>query len=403
LLKGASMSQLTTPAIGRARHYDAVVVGARPAGAATAMLLARAGRRVLLLDRSAYGTDTLSTHALMRAGVLQLRRWRLLENVRRAMTPAVSRTVFHYGDETVDVSFRPQHGVDALYAPRRTVLDRIVVDAARAAGVEVVYGARVTGLQRDATGRVVGVRARTATEPLAVAGASIVIGADGMRSTIARLVEAEIEHSTTAASAFIYGYFRGLGVNGYDWHFRPGTSAGVIPTNHGVANVFVGMPPRRFTTEVRARGVEATFRAVLAEAAPPVADALAGHGAVGRFRSFAGHAGFLRRSHGPGWALVGDAGYFKDPVTAHGITDALRDAELLARALLSSPAHAPDATAFQAARDALARPFMDATAGIAAYTWNLAQVQALHLELKRATDEEVAILLGLDQPLGIAV
>jgi flavin-dependent dehydrogenase len=395
------MTHLTTPNIGQRRAYDAIVVGARPAGASTAMLLARAGRHVLLVDRAEYGADTLSTHALMRAGVLQLHRWGLLDAVRRAPTPAIRRTVFHYGDASVDIALRDQYGVDALYAPRRTVLDRILVDAARDAGVEVVWGVRVEGLERDAAGRVCGVRARTETTTEALAAAPIVIGADGTQSIVARSVDAATEYATPHASAFVYGYFAGLETAQYDWYYRPGVSAGVVPTNDGLANVFVGVPPERFASE-RHQGVERLFATVLAQAAPEVAAALAGRAAVGRFRSFPGFGGYLRRAHGPGWALVGDAGYFKDPMTAHGISDALRDAELLVRALLDSPANAPDASGYQPIRDALARPFLDATDAAASYTWTLAELQAIHLQIKQAMDPELALLADLGDPITLA-
>src|SRR5438445_616320 len=130
-------------------HYDVVVVGARCAGAATAMLLARNGLDVALVDRApAAGTDTLSTHALMRAGVIQLQRWGLLDQVVAAGTPAIRRTVFHYGDAATTVALKPFGGVDALYAPRRTVLDPLLVDAARDAGADVVFGMSVTGVGR---------------------------------------------------------------------------------------------------------------------------------------------------------------------------------------------------------------------------------------------------------------
>ena len=125
--------------------YDAVVVGGRVAGASTAMLLARAGARVALVERSAYGTDVLSTHGLMRAGVLQLTRWGLLDRVVAAGTPPIRVTSFHHGtDEPVHISIRPSGGVEALYAPRRQVLDRILVDAAAEAGADVRHGTRVT-------------------------------------------------------------------------------------------------------------------------------------------------------------------------------------------------------------------------------------------------------------------
>jgi flavin-dependent dehydrogenase len=375
----------------RVHDYDAIVVGARVAGAATAMLLARAGRHVLMVDRSTYGADTLSTHALLRGGVLQLSRWGLLDVVRNAGTPPIRRTRFHYGDDVVDVAIRAEQGIDSLYAPRRTVLDRVLVDAARDAGVDVRYGIRVQGLLRDADGRVCGVRGLGPSGTFS-ATAAIVVGADGIRSTVAQLVDAREERSTHASSAFIYAYFRGVGEDAYDWYFRPGTSAGVIPTNDGVANVFVGLPPHRFFRDTRMHGVDTVFRVALRTAAPDVSRALSGLAPVGRMRSFPGRDGYLRRSHGPGWALVGDAGSFKDPITAHGITDALRDAELLARSLVETG----EADAYQEARDVLATPFLLLTARAAGYDWTLPELVELHMTLKRTIDAEVALLAGFD-------
>src|SRR4029453_12858161 len=120
------------------------------AGAATAMLLARRGLRVLAVDRGAYGTDTLSTHALMRAGVLQLARWGLLDRIEAAGTPRVRRTVFHYPDDVVDIPINPAADVPALFAPRRTVLDRVLVDAAADAGADVRHRVRLVDLLRGA-------------------------------------------------------------------------------------------------------------------------------------------------------------------------------------------------------------------------------------------------------------
>jgi hypothetical protein len=156
--------------------YDVVIAGARCAGAATAMLLARQGARVLLLDRSRYGADTLSTHALMRGGVLQLHRWGLLPHVIAAGTPAVRLTTFHLPGAVSTVEIKPKHGVDGLYAPRRTVLDVILVDAARRAGADVRFGTSVTGLRRDRTGRVTGITGRAGAARLEV-GADLVVGA----------------------------------------------------------------------------------------------------------------------------------------------------------------------------------------------------------------------------------
>ena len=371
------------PTIGRQREYDAIVVGARAAGASTAMLLARAGRRVLLVDRAAHGTDTLSTHALLRGGVIQLQRFGLLDEVRAAGTPAIRRTVFHYGEDTIDRIISDRDGIDALYAPRRTVLDAILADAASEAGAEVVYGVRIDDVRRDARGSVVGI-----TADGAVAHAPIVVGADGISSTVARLVDAPDEHVRHEAGAYVYGYFDGLpDADTYHWFFRPGASAGVIPTNGGVANVFVGSTQKRFAQAARHRGIEAHFAEVLADAAPEVAAALRGKDPVARFRSFPGRPSHLRRAYGPGWALVGDAGYFKDPIGAHGITDALRDAELLADAIIAG-----DLAAYQATRDLLSRRFMDVTAEVATHTWSFSEVMALHLEMKDAMEAELTHL-----------
>jgi 2-polyprenyl-6-methoxyphenol hydroxylase-like FAD-dependent oxidoreductase len=386
------MATNTLATIGRFSEYDAVVVGARAAGAATAMLLGRAGRRVLLVDRSTYGSDTLSTHALLRGGTMQLRRWGLLDAVRDAGTPPITRTRFHYGDEIVDLVMRDQHGVDALYAPRRTVLDPILVDAAIDAGVEVAFGVRVEHLRRDGNGRVVGVVARTPEHREAIAHAAIVIGADGTRSRIARAVDAPVELRAAHASAFIYAYFAEPESNAFDWYYRPGVAGAAIPTNDGLTNVSVGLPPSRFAASVDTTGVEATFRIVLREVAPDLATRLEHRKPMTRFRTFPGWRGYMRRAYGPGWALVGDAGSFKDPSTAHGLTDALRDAELLVRALLDTG----DLAAYQATRDMLARPFMEMTAATASYEWDLHGIAALHRQMKALTDEENALIAAFD-------
>jgi flavin-dependent dehydrogenase len=157
--------------------------------------------------------------------------------------------------------------------------------------------------------------------------------------------------------------------------------------------VFASVSPRRFAVE-RARGIDVLFREVLADVSPELAERVFSAASAPRLRAFAGAPGVLRRSVGPGWALVGDAGYFQDPLTAHGITDALRDAELLARA-----ATAGDAWAFeeyQQVRDALARPLMDVTGRIASLDWTLAEVQALHVELSRTMSAEVDVIRGWD-------
>jgi flavin-dependent dehydrogenase len=170
--------QMTTR---NSQHYDVVIAGARCAGAATAMLLARQGARVLLLDRSRYGTDTLSTHALMRGAVLQLHWWGLLPRVIAAGTPAVRSTTFHLPGAISAVQIKPRDGVDALYAPRRVVLDAILADATRRAGADVRFGTSVTGLRHDRSGRVTGITGRAGPADLEIS-ADLVVGADGRRS-----------------------------------------------------------------------------------------------------------------------------------------------------------------------------------------------------------------------------
>ena len=201
--------------------YDVVVVGARAAGAATAHLLARSGLRVLLVDRGRYGTDTLSTHALMRGGVLQLSRWGLLNKIIAAGTPPVRLATFRYADAVVPVTIKPSCGVDALYAPRRPVLDPILVDAAAAAGAEVRFGIAVADVDRDRHGAVTGVAGRSRDGQAFRARARIVVGADGIRSTIAERAGASFERVGTSAAAVTYGYWSGLQTDGYEWNFRP--------------------------------------------------------------------------------------------------------------------------------------------------------------------------------------
>jgi flavin-dependent dehydrogenase len=221
-----------------------------------------------------------------------------------------------------------------------------------------------------------------------VARAPIVIGADGIDSTIARLVGAEPVLDAIHASAFIYGYFNGLDRDGYDWYFRPGAFAGVVPTNDDLANVVVGVPPLRLTNSVRARSVEETFHAVLSEVAPDVAARIASRRRSERLRIFRGRRGYLRAAHGPGWALVGDAASYKDPITAHGITNAFRDAELLVRSILRTGS----AAAYQATRDLLAPPLLELSAAAASYEWSLHELAGLHRQMKVMLDEEISVI-----------
>jgi flavin-dependent dehydrogenase len=380
---------MTAPFPLRSR-YDALVVGARVAGAATAMLLARRGLRVLAIDRGRRGSDTLSTHALMRGGVLQLAAWGLLERVRAAATPPVRRTVFHYGDVVVPVAIEPRDGVDALYAPRRTVLDAILADAAEEAGSEVVHGVRATALLRARDGRVSGAVIEGSGRTQAIE-ADIVIGADGLRSTMAALMGAATLRLGRHATAVVYGYWSGVELDGYHWYYRPGVSAGAIPTN-GATCVFAAVPAARFHDEIR-DDVGAGYHRVIAEVDPGLALALHRARRLEPLRGFPGVRGLVRQGWGAGWALVGDAGYFRDPITAHGITDALRDAELLSRAVARGTGAA--LAEYQALRDDLAGGLFEASDDIASFTWDLETVSERHRFMSTEMRREVQALAAL--------
>jgi menaquinone-9 beta-reductase len=372
-------------------RYDAVIAGARCAGAATALLLARSGAKVLMVDRQAYGSDTLSTHALMRGAVLQLTRWGLIPDITAAGTPAIPSTTFCYGSEAIRVDIRPEHGVEYLFAPRRTVLDRLLVDAARKAGAEVRHGTLLSELLFASDGRVNGVSLKDAGGSSMTVRADIVIGADGRQSTVAQSVKARAYVEGSNASGTVFGYFENLRQDGFHWYFAKNVAAGVIPTNAGHC-VFAAVPAQRFSATFRG-DVRRGFLQVLEASNPELrADVECGT-PIGRLRGFGGAPGYLRQCHGAGWALVGDAGYFKDPSTAHGITDALRDADLLSRAIIAGGRRA--LAAYQRERDALSMPLLRLTDAIASFSWDLDEVKQLHADLSAAMKAETNHLAGL--------
>jgi len=371
-------------------HVDVVVVGARVAGAATALLLARSGLRVLVVDKSAYGSDTFSSHALMRGAVNQLDRWGVSPELRR-QAPAINRTVFRYGDETVEVDVTQDGRADPLMAPRRTLLDRILVDAAAEAGAELRFGTTLAGVERSAAGRVEAVRLADRSGRMTTVGTGLLVGADGLRSAVARHLDIPVIRQGRHASAFAFRYLAGCDVpdDAYQWLWRPGCGGGVIPTDGGLVGVFVGVPPGRFRRELRG-DVEAGYHRVLGQLDAGLADAVRAATPVGPIRSWPGVPGQFRQASGPNWALVGDAGYFKDPYAAHGISDALRDAELLAGAIVEGRLDRYGPT-----RDRLSAPLFEVLEEIASYRWTLDTLPALHLRLSKAMSGELAALAAI--------
>jgi flavin-dependent dehydrogenase len=377
-----------------AQTFDVIVVGARAAGAATAMLLARSGLRVLLVDRDRYGTDTLSTHALMRGSVYLLSEWGLLNRIVEAGTPPVRQTRFDYGSDSVTVTIKPTLGVRALYAPRRTVLDPVLVDAAAAAGADVRFGITVAGLLRDDTGRVVGIHGRDRSGAAVAARAPLTVGADGVRSTVAREAGAATLRIGAGASAIIYGYWSELPTPGYEWFYRPGYSAGVIPTNAGEVCVFAGTAADRLTATVRA-DLPGTYHRLLAAATGGAGGRLARARPPRRLRTWVGRPSYVRQCHGPGWVLIGDAGSFLDPLSTHGITDALRDADQLTRSIVQTDRIGDLAAAlgrFAESRDRVVEPLFHAVDQVARYGWDAAQLRRHLIELSSAMSAEAELI-----------
>ncbi|WP_462189025.1 MULTISPECIES: NAD(P)/FAD-dependent oxidoreductase [unclassified Frankia] len=283
--------------------YDVIVVGARCAGSPVAMLLARRGHRLLLVDRVSFPSDTISTHYLQQAALLRLREWGLLDALTATnCRPITDMTVSHLG--VVIRGFAdPIDGLAFSMAPRRIVLDKILLDGAVAAGVEVREGFSVRDLIRHDDGTVAGIVGRDAT------------GADFYKVV-------------PAASFIYYSYFSGL-----DWQFHSRfgdrEQCAGWPTHDGLTLV-TAMRNLEDFEEFRA-DIDGSLRRTFRSVAPELAEDLDSHGVVqeDRYYGIRYPDNYYRTSYGPGWALTGDAGYHKDPVTGLGITDAFRCADLL--------------------------------------------------------------------------
>ena len=368
---------------------DVVIVGARVAGAATALLLSRLGHEVLVLDRASMPSDTLSTHQIARTGVLALRRWGVLDTVVASGTPLLREITFHTDDSCVTRPIRSKFGLDFLVSPRRYVLDTILGEAAVAAGATIRTGIAVAGVHLDDTGRATGVYGHDRHGSRVDVSSRFVVGADGLTSRVARSVGAPLVIDRGLGGFTRYAYYAGLPSTGIEMYTTEGSLAGVFPTHGGEACVWLCGP--------RSRSVW-SFEAQLRAAVPALAERLPAARRTSPVRSMLRAPNHVRRAHGPGWALVGDAGYHRDPVSAHGISDAFRDAELLAVALDAALRGSPSAlTLYEASRASALADIFELTCALSAYP-PVPEFVELMGQLGAAIDVESADLAGRPVP-----
>jgi 2-polyprenyl-6-methoxyphenol hydroxylase-like FAD-dependent oxidoreductase len=349
--------------------YDVIIVGARVAGASTAMLLARRGVKVLVVDRATFPSDTLSTHQVQLPGVARLARWGVLDPVLAAGTPVTRGVRFDQGDTVITGQYPAYQGVEVMCSPRRTLLDRVLADAARAAGAEVRENFAVEEILGD--GEVTGVRGREKGAPAVTEQARLVIGADGKHSLVAKAVNARAYRAGPPRSIAFYTYWAdvpardGSPPGTGEIYGRPGCAVGAWPTNDGLLMTYLAWPAARFD-EFRL-DVEGNFLRTLD--AVGLGERIRAGRRAERFRGTPDLPSYLRQPYGPGWALVGDAGLLLDPITGQGISHAFRDAELLADAVadgLGGIRPLAEALArYHRARDRAARPMYDFTARLA--------------------------------------
>jgi 2-polyprenyl-6-methoxyphenol hydroxylase-like FAD-dependent oxidoreductase len=378
--------------------HDAIIVGARCAGAPTAMLLARKGYRILLVDKATFPSDTISTHILWPHGAAVMDRWGLLDRLAATGCPAVAlRLRFDVGPFALEGGVTDTNGGRGGFCPRRTVLDKLLVDAAVAAGAELREGFSVETLLWDGD-RVAGIRGHTRTGGTIDERARIVIGADGVHSLVAKAVGAAEYEVRPPLTTNYYTYYSGFEAGDLEQYIRDYQAVGCFPTHDGLTLIAVLWPSRRFR-EVRT-DIEGHFRQVL-ESTPSVADRLLGARREEKWVGTAGLPNYFRQAFGPGWALAGDAAYHKDPITAQGISDAFLDAEGLAAALDESwsgrqpPGDA--LAAHQAARDERVRPMYEFTCQLATLEPPPPQMQRLFLALRgnqEATNQFYSAITG---------
>lgn len=307
-------------------NFDVAIVGARCAGSPLAAMLAQRGLRVCLLDKARFPSEALSTHVIQPSGVEVLKRHGMLDPILAAGAVTLSKLTLVAKGARLDAQIDPESFGATSISARRITLDQVLIEEAARAGVEVRTETRVSDLIWD-DGRVAGIETSSGG-----VRARLVVGADGLRSTVAGLVGAEKYRVAPPGRMFAWGYFEGAG-NTED-RLRLASLQGLTfaasPTDAGLymAAVCPPMSDRGRFLAARERNYEAGIAAW-----PELADVLAGANRVGPVRVMSNWHGYFRQAVGPGWALVGDAGHFKDPTPAQGIRDALAHSERLAETI----------------------------------------------------------------------
>jgi 2-polyprenyl-6-methoxyphenol hydroxylase-like FAD-dependent oxidoreductase len=344
--------------------YDAIVVGARCAGSPTAMLLARKGYRVLLADRARFPSDTISTHMVHPPAVAALARWGLQDRLVATGCPPINTYSFDFGPFTIAGSPGTEESPVA-YAPRRTILDKLLVDAASEAGAEVREGFTVEEVIVE-DGYVAGVLGHSKGGGPVTEHARVVIGADGRHSVVAEAVRPEQYNEKPELLCGYYTYWSGLPTNGcFETYIRADRGFAAIPTHDDLTLVVAGWPHAQF--EENRKDIEGNYLKTI-ELVPEFAARVRN---AKREERFVGTSvpNYFRKPFGPGWALVGDAGYNKDFITAQGIADAFRDAELCVNALDESFSGSRPFDlamgAYQSARDEHVLPMFEFTCQLA--------------------------------------
>jgi flavin-dependent dehydrogenase len=309
--------------------YDAIIVGARCAGSPVALLLARKGYKVLLVDRMTFPSDmAFSNHFVHQAGAAALKRWGLLDRLAATGCPPITHDYWDYGAFSLSGLVPAVDGVNTAFAPRRIVLDPLLATAAVEAGAELRDGFSAQELLWD-NGRVTGIRGRY-QGAMINEKTRIVVGADGMFSMVAKAVKAPETKTSPSLESSWYAYWSSVPMKGWHLWLRPDRVIFSYPTNNNLTLIGVAFAAKD-VPEVRAN-IEKHHAAVIQEHAPELAERMRNNRRESHFVG-GGIPYHLRRPWGPGWALVGDAGYQKDPCTASGITDAFRSAEWLVEAV----------------------------------------------------------------------